>query len=164
VPVVGDRLDEPDETLRVVLDSSSGAPIADGEAVGAIVDDDPPSLTIGDVTTIERNSGTRRMNFTVRLSKRWDRPVTADWAVQDLTTAAGSDYQNAPGQVAGQVVIPPGSRTATVTVTVIGDRAIEGVAETTGGPRFERMSVALSNPAQAVIADAEGIGRIQDDD
>ena len=38
--VNGDRVAEPDETLRVVLSAPSGADIADGEAIGTILNDD----------------------------------------------------------------------------------------------------------------------------
>ena len=40
VPVIGDAVDEPDETLAVRLDSPSNASIADGEGIATIADDD----------------------------------------------------------------------------------------------------------------------------
>jgi hypothetical protein len=49
VPVVGDALDEPDETFVVNLSNLVGSPgrISDGQGVGTIVDDDPaPSLSV----------------------------------------------------------------------------------------------------------------------
>ncbi|HEY4620209.1 MAG TPA: Calx-beta domain-containing protein [Gaiellaceae bacterium] len=42
VQVVGDTLDEADETLSVQLSNASGATIADGSGLGTIVDDDGP--------------------------------------------------------------------------------------------------------------------------
>src|SRR5262249_38487383 len=47
VPVTGDRLPEPDETFFVNLSGASNATIADGQAVGTIVDDEP-RISIGD--------------------------------------------------------------------------------------------------------------------
>ncbi len=105
VPVVGDRIGEEDETLRVVLDSSTGAPIGDGEAVGTIVHNDPPSLTIADAAVAEGRSGTKSLKFAVRLSRRWNAPVTVQWRTEDLTATAGSDYAGA----SGTVTIEPGA-------------------------------------------------------
>ena len=164
VPVVGDRLDEPDETLLVRLGNPSGTAIIDGEALGTIVDEDPPTLSIDDATRLEGDSRTRDLTFAVRLSKKWNRAVTVDWVVQDITTTAGSDYVNGAGALSGRVTIPAGDRTATITVSVKGDRTREGVSERPGGPRYERLRVVLSRPTQAIVADGEAIGRIQDDD
>jgi hypothetical protein len=41
VPLLNDAVDEPDETFTVVLTDPRGASLADGEATGTIVDDDP---------------------------------------------------------------------------------------------------------------------------
>jgi len=45
VQVVGDTVDELDETFQVVLSNPSGATIADGLGVGTIIDDDSPPVT-----------------------------------------------------------------------------------------------------------------------
>ena len=148
----------------VRLSSPSGTAIMDGEAIGTIVDDDPPGLSVEDATRIEGNSGTRDLNFTVRLSKKWNRAVSAAWSIQDITTTAGSDYDTGRGAISGRVTIASGARTATVTVRVKGDRAREGVAEQPGGPRYERLRIVLSGPADAAITDGDAVGRIQDDD
>ncbi len=52
VPVVGDRLDEPDEAFAVELSSVRGAEIGDGQGQGPIADDDPPPDTSLPETTI----------------------------------------------------------------------------------------------------------------
>jgi hypothetical protein len=63
VRVRGDREDETDETLRVVLSGSSGATIADGNGVGTIADDDGPPLegtriaAAGDIACDPESSG-----------------------------------------------------------------------------------------------------------
>ena len=44
VQIIGDLLDEPDETFRATLSAPINATIADGEGIGTIVDDDPPSV------------------------------------------------------------------------------------------------------------------------
>jgi hypothetical protein len=45
VHVVGDSVDEADETFEVRLSGASGATIADGVGVGTILDDDGPAIT-----------------------------------------------------------------------------------------------------------------------
>ena len=164
VPIVGDRIDESDETFLVRLSNPAGTAIVDGEAIGTIVDEDPPSLSVDDATRLEGDSGTRDLTFTVRLSRKWNRAVSVSWAAQDITTTAGSDYLNGAGQASGRVTIPADARTATITLRVKGDRTREGVAERPGGPRYERLRIVLSQPTQAEIVDPEAIGRIQDDD
>src|SRR5262249_30621086 len=54
VPVIGDRLGEPDETFVVNLSGATNATIADGQAVGTIVDDEP-RISINDVSKKEGN-------------------------------------------------------------------------------------------------------------
>ena len=69
VPVVGDVLDEIDETFVVNLSGPTNATIADSQGVGTITDDDPaPSLTIDDQSVIEGDAGTANMTFTVTAS------------------------------------------------------------------------------------------------
>jgi Calx-beta domain/Calcineurin-like phosphoesterase len=45
VQIVGDTVDELDETFQVVLSNASGATIADGTGVGTIFDDDSPPVS-----------------------------------------------------------------------------------------------------------------------
>jgi VCBS repeat-containing protein len=151
VKAIGDRLDEGDETFHVVLDSSTGAPIGDGDGLGTITDDDPPTLTIDNDSVAEGNRGPKRQTFTVHLSKKWNKAVTAHWETQNGSATAGSDYVAA----AGTVTIAVGARTAVIEVTVNGDKTAE--------PE-ETYRVALSAPTEATIGDAEAIGTIRNDD
>src|SRR5204863_7875242 len=65
VPITDDLLDEIDETFTVNLASPVNATIADGTAVGTIVDNDVlPGLSVNDVT-VNENAGTA--TFTVTL-------------------------------------------------------------------------------------------------
>ena len=62
----GDVTAEPNEYFYVRISSVYGATISDGEAVVTIQNDDgppPPSISIGDVTQAEGNSGTSTFNF-----------------------------------------------------------------------------------------------------
>jgi len=59
VTIVGDAVDEPNETFVVNLSSPVNATLADSQATVTITDDDPaPVLTISDVSVNEGNGGT----------------------------------------------------------------------------------------------------------
>jgi hypothetical protein len=111
----------------------------------------PPSLTIGDVTITEGNTGTRAATFTVTLSTASSQPVTVAYATADGTATVGSDYKG----TAGTLTIPAGQTTATITVPVYGDRV---------GESNETFVVNLSSPTNATIADNQGVGTILDDE
>jgi hypothetical protein len=111
----------------------------------------PPSMTIGDVSVIEGNTGRRAATFTVTLSKSWDQPVTVAYATADYTATAGSDYQ----ATSGTLMIPAGQTSGTIPVLVNGDRLAE---------QNEYFVVNLSSPTNAAIADGQGQGTILDDE
>ena len=110
-----------------------------------------PSLSIGDVSVIEGNTGTRTAAFTVTLSSASSQPVTVAYGTADGTATAGSDYQAA----AGDVTFAPGQTTRTVSVLVNGDRV---------GEPNETFVVNLSGATNAQIADGQGVGTILDDE
>src|SRR4029078_13067917 len=65
LPVLGDRLPGPDEPFFVDLSGATGATIADGQAEGTIVDDEP-RISISDATRAEgRKNQTTLFTFTV---------------------------------------------------------------------------------------------------
>jgi hypothetical protein len=111
----------------------------------------PPSITIGDATVAEGNTGTKAAPFTVTLSAASSQPVTVDYATADGTATAGSDYQAA----SGTLTFAPGETGKTVAVQVLGDRLPE--------PN-ETFVVNLSSPTSATIADGQGTGTILDDE
>jgi hypothetical protein len=51
VPVIGDKVDEADESFRVVLLDNGQATIADGEGSAVIADNDPPTVVPGATVT-----------------------------------------------------------------------------------------------------------------
>jgi hypothetical protein len=153
VPVLGDVLDEANETFNVNLSGASNASIADSQGVGTITDDDPtPTLTIGDASISEPDSGTASMVFTVTLSAASGRSVTVNYATANGTaTTAGLDYT----ATSGTLTFAPGVTTMTVTVSINGDITIE--------PN-ETLFVNLSAASNATIADNQGAGTILNDD
>jgi hypothetical protein len=154
VPVVGDTLDEANETFVVNLSNLVGSPgtIADGQATATITDNDPlPALSVDDVTVAEGNSGTTSATFTISLSTVSGRSVTVNWATTAGTATAGTDYVAA----SGSRTIAAGSATASVAITLNGDTQPEG---------DETFGISLTNPVNATLGDGSGVGTISNDD
>src|SRR5262249_17919410 len=103
------------------------------------------SVTEGDAGT------TTTMTFTVTLSQPATSPVTVNYATANSSATAGSDYV----ATSGPLTFAPGETTQTVTVQVLGDGVWEG---------DEWFYLNLTAPANATIADGQGIGTIIDDD
>ena len=96
VPVIGDLSHEGDEAFFVNLSNATGVGIADAQAVGTIVGDDPV-LSIDDVSLTETHSGNPSMEFTVSISQDPVDTVTVDFATDDDTATQGVDYLPASG-------------------------------------------------------------------
>jgi predicted extracellular nuclease len=111
-----------------------------------------PALAVNDVTLIEGDSGTSTAFFGFGLSQpAGPGGVTIDYATADGTATAGSDYVAA----SGTVTIPQGSTSVVVGITINGDTTPEA---------NETFFVNLSNVTGAVLADAQGLGTIENDD
>ncbi|MGD9648632.1 MAG: Calx-beta domain-containing protein, partial [Pirellulales bacterium] len=155
VLVTGDTVVEANETFLVRLTSASGATIATSQATGTIVNDGQPpplpSLSIGNASASEGNSGTINMMFTVTLSQAATSTVTVNYATANGTATAGSDFN----ATSGTLSFAPGQTSKTITVAVRGDTLVEGA---------ETLRVVLSNAVGATIAAATGSGTINDDD
>ena len=91
--VTGDRLPEPTETFVVNLSSPTNATIADGQGVGAILDNEP-RISISDVTKSEGKTGQKTLfTFTVTLSAAYDQAVTMSYrTVNGTATTGDNDY------------------------------------------------------------------------
>lgn len=111
-----------------------------------------PSLSIGDVSMTEGNSGTKQFVFTVSVSPTSNSQITVNYATANGSATTGNnDYE----QASGTLTIPANAASRTISVTVNGDTTNEG---------NENFSVNLSNPNNATIGDGTGVGTIQDDD
>jgi hypothetical protein len=116
-----------------------------------------PTLSIGDVTVTEGDSGTVEARFEVTLSSpggELPSPVTVDYATQGVTASAGTDFEAASGVVTFAQGSPSGAVQAIV-VLVYGDTTFEA---------DETFRVRLSNPSLATVVDDEGLGTIINDD
>jgi CSLREA domain-containing protein len=143
VPIVGDVLDETDETVKLTLSNPTG-----GASIGAqstagltIQDNDPtPALSIDDVSVNEGNSGASAM------------PVSVHYATADgIAALADNDYQAASGTLTFQ----PGVLKQSFIVNV----GVDGKVEPN-----ETFVVNLTTPTNATIAQAQGTGTILNDD
>ena len=149
VPLLDDALDENDETFTVALTNAANATLDDAEATGTIADnDDTPALTIADAEAAE---GDGQITFTVTLGAASSLEVTVDWTTADGTATADADYVAADGRL----TFAPGQTEATIAVAVFNDALDEG---------DETLTIALSDPTNATIADGTATGTIADDD
>ena len=155
VDIKGDVLAEGNETFTVNLSNPAGAKIADGTAIGTIIDDDGapvlPALSIADLSVAEGNGDHAHFVFTVTLDKAASGAVTVAYSTANGTATAGSDYV----ATNGTLTFAAGETSKTVHVDISGDTVLEG---------NETVAVTLSNASGASIADATAVGTIVNDD
>src|SRR5262249_25946802 len=146
VKVLGDTLNEANETFLLNLSNPTNATLSDGQGVGTINNDDPlPTLASNDVSLTQANSGPTNALFTVSPSTASGQTVTVNYATADGTAVAGLDYL----ATNGVLTFAPGTTSQTLTVKVLGD-ALNEISET--------FFVNLSNPTNALVSDAQGVG------
>ncbi|MET0028792.1 MAG: Calx-beta domain-containing protein [Candidatus Thiodiazotropha sp.] len=128
-------------------------PISADCTVGAsFQEDNLPGLSVGDASVSEGDSGTVMLNFVVSLSEAADGDVSVDYATQDETASAGSDYT----ATSGILIIPATETSGEIVVSVNGDRDYEPT---------ETFTLSLSNvSANAVLETATAVGTITNDD
>jgi len=110
-----------------------------------------PSVSVGDVSAAEGNSGTTTFSFPITLSIAPVTPVSVAYATADGTATAGSDYT----ALSGTVAFAPGETSKTVAVLVAGDTVVEP---------DETFGLTLTSPINATIADGAATGTITNDD
>ncbi len=133
---------------------ATGGTAATGLTLNGAGEEPPPSLptiSVGDASVVEGNSGTVQMNFTVSLSKAASGPVTVAYATADGTATAGSDYVAR----SGTITFAAGETQKTISVTVNGDKVAE---------LNETLALRLSSPSGATIADGAAVGTITTDE
>ncbi len=109
------------------------------------------NLSLSDVRVVEGNSGVVNAVFNVTLSPASSQTVTVNYATQNGTATQPADY----AVTSATLTFAPGETTKTITVPVKGDLLDED---------DETFLVNLSGAAGALIAKAQGIGTIADDD
>ena len=155
IDILGDTLDEFDETFTVTLSNpSAGTSIEDGEATVTIIDNDAEAIvSIDDVTVTEPDAGTTPATFDVTLDTASGKPITVTYTTSNTTAVYNADYITA----SGTITFAPGQTLKNVTIDVVGD-TLDEINETYAvnlGP------VANGN---VTIGDGIGVGTITDND
>ena len=109
----------------------------------------PPGLAVADAEVQEAANAT--LAFAVTLSRAPSSTVTVDYATSDGTAAAGSDYT----ATSGSLTFAAGETEKTVSVPVLDDAHDEG---------SETLTLTLSNPSGAYVADGTATGTITNTD
>jgi serine protease len=151
VPVLGDAALEPNETFWLNATGVVGATVADAQGMAVIVNDEGPTLSVGDVSTTEGNSGTKIMTFTVSLSATAATAVTFNVGTVNGTATGGTDF--VASTLTGQS-IAAGTLSKTFSVTINGDTTVEP---------DETFLVRLTGGSVS-ISDDYATGTISDDD
>ncbi len=126
-------------SVSVIFNSCSATPVS------------PPTLTIGNVTINEGNSGTVEATFNVSLSAASSKTVVVSFYTSPHSTFKDVDYQTR----LGSLTFAPGVTVQTITVPVIGDVLDEF---------DEQFHVNLVYPVNAVVSSGQAEGTILDDD
>src|SRR6056297_1807780 len=152
VQVLGDTLDEPDETFDLELSDATGVSLASASAQATILDDDgAPVLNSQPGTVTEGAADDVIVSFDLVLDAPSGRPMSVSYSTTDGSATAGEDYQAA----SGDVTFAPGETAITVDVTVLGDTA----DETT-----ETFTLELSGAQNVTLATASVTATIVDND
>ena len=109
----------------------------------------PAALRVADAEV--REGPGAMLAFAVTLDRATSFTVSVDYATSDGTAQAGSDYTGA----SGSVIFAPGEMAKTVSVAVLDDSHDEGT---------ETLTLTLSNPSGAYLADAVATGTIENTD
>ncbi|MEB3190360.1 MAG: glycosyl hydrolase family 18 protein [Snowella sp.] len=110
-----------------------------------------PSLTVGDVSILEGNTGISYLTYTITLSAASQQSVSVNYATGNGTAIAGTDYT----ALSGTLTFAPGETSKTIKIAIQGDTLVEA---------NETLNLNLSSAVGATIAKAQAIGTITNDD
>ena len=147
VKTVDDKVDEANQTFTVRLSGAHNATIGTETATATIIDNDGPSVSIGDAHATEGQD----IVFPVTLSHTSTQDIHVDYQTANGTAKAPGDYTTA----SGTVTIPAGHLMEQITVKTADD-AVDEPDET--------FKVELSTPVHATIGDGTAEGMIVDND
>jgi len=155
IPILGDSVNEVDETFEIYLSSPTNATIGDASGVVTIIDDDiADSLSINDASIAEEDSD---KNATIKII--FSSPTVSDL---DITyhTVAGSATENVDYVhiASGSATIPAGSSEYDLTVTIKGDDENEDIEN------FYLILDTVTGTTVPVLADLSSTITIFDDD
>ncbi|MDQ3659451.1 MAG: hypothetical protein M3454_00005 [Actinomycetota bacterium] len=154
VPVVGDTITEApgSESFTLNLSNVLNATPPSVPPTGTIIDDEgAPAVSISDAAVTEGDSGMVSASFDITLSHLSATAANVSYATSNGSAIAPDDYVSADDIVN----FAAGDLTKSVTVNVKGDDWNEPA---------EDFVVTLSGPTNAVLADVNGRGLIENDD
>lgn len=151
VAVAGDTLQELTEMFGLNLSSPVNGTVVNGNATGAIVDDDASAFTIEGGIITEGDAVGGDLAFTVRRHGSLDGPASVRYQTANSSAVSGPDFIAA----SGLLNFAAGEATRQVPVTIVADMLQEPA---------EIFSVNLSQAENASIADNSAQGTIVDND
>ncbi len=146
VSLVDDPGQEPSETFNLLLSNVQGGTLGDDTGTATLADNDSGVLSVSNVVIDESNGAA---TFTVTLDRPSTGTVSVNYATQDGTALAGSDYTAASGTLS----FAPGETSKTVTLPVAGNG---------GDAANETFSLLLSSPLGAVLGNTQGTAVVID--
>jgi VCBS repeat-containing protein len=153
IGLVGSGATAADFTWALIGDDTPGGVNA-GQSFAGVVPPQPGTLNIADATTVEGDSGTHDIVFTVTRADGSAGAVSATWTIS-LGGATAGDF-GAGFTATGTVNFAAGATTAEIRLPVQGDTVFEG---------DENFTVTLSAPqGGATLGDAVATGTITNDD
>lgn len=149
IGTVQDSSDEDSETMSVSISSAAFVTVADGFAVGTILDDDAaPLIFVDDFVVTEGGS----VVFAASLSAYSGKIVSFTWMTFDQTAVGGgTDYFGGSNVVS----LSPGAFVTAITISTTDDGAVEAA---------ETFMISLSSLMNVSVGDDVGIGTINDND
>ena len=155
VSVVGDNVDEPNETFTVRLSSASGATISDGTATGTITDDDDtPTVTLNlDQNSITEAGGVSTVTAT--LDHPSSEATTVTVSVSPVSPAVAGDY-TLSGNLDLTIAAGETDSTGVVTMTAVNNNVHEGnKTATVSGTATNSQGVTAPQSVTLTITDDE---------
>ncbi|TLY07521.1 MAG: hypothetical protein E6K85_09660, partial [Thaumarchaeota archaeon] len=138
-----DTTEIPEELTNENIELMEANPPADTVAL--------PGISINDVSSTEGNSSTTNFDFTVTRAGNTTGTSSVHFTTADGTASSLSDYSSN----SGTLNFAAGETTKTINVDINGDTVVEP---------DETFNVNLSNCTLCNIADAKGVGTIENDD
>ena len=151
VPIRGDTVVEPDETINLVLlgATGTGTTIADGNATGTIRNDDF-DFTVSNASVLEGDSGTTAVTVTITRHGYTAGATSVSYATHAASAEGYADYVHIPTT---SIAFAPGEITRTVDLQIIGDTLDEPDEVFTVGLSRAQDRTGLDNGVVTIIDD-----------
>jgi hypothetical protein len=146
VQLNGKEVSESPKNFFVELHDATNAQIIRATATVTLFDGDPlPQLQAQEADATEAQGA---LPFVITLTSSWSQTVTVDYATEDGSATAPSDYLT----TTGVLIFPPGAISETVSVPLVQDQQNEP---------DENLFLLLSNPVQATLGKSRIEGTIR---